>query len=161
MLLLVIFVVVSSSPIAAQSFHSLLQGRNLLLSSTAIANDSNPIKHTDNTVRVDPFDKLTKYRGGYNLTNEHYWSVSHTLAKYITLFLLLVLISACSLQYSVESMDTPLVCFGFFWDWHSVPTLASLDVGRRNTRRRRRAVQLVTSSTVTYGLLSWLPSSLS
>ncbi|KAK6116744.1 hypothetical protein DH2020_049477 [Rehmannia glutinosa] len=30
----------------------------------------------DNTVRVDPLDDLKKYRGGYDITNKHYWSVS-------------------------------------------------------------------------------------
>lgn len=30
----------------------------------------------DNTVRVDPLDNLKKYRGGYNISNKHYWSVS-------------------------------------------------------------------------------------
>lgn len=28
------------------------------------------------TIRVDPLNKLKKYRGGYNVTNDHYWSVS-------------------------------------------------------------------------------------
>lgn len=30
----------------------------------------------DVTIRVDPLNKLKKYRGGYNVTNDHYWSVS-------------------------------------------------------------------------------------
>ncbi|KAH6798531.1 hypothetical protein C2S51_035015 [Perilla frutescens var. frutescens] len=28
----------------------------------------------DNTVRIDPLNNLKKYRGGYNVTNNHYWS---------------------------------------------------------------------------------------
>nr|KYP65995.1 hypothetical protein KK1_012273 [Cajanus cajan] len=28
----------------------------------------------DNTVRVDPFDNLKKYRGGFDITNVHYWT---------------------------------------------------------------------------------------
>lgn len=30
----------------------------------------------DQTVRVDPLNNLKKYRGGYDVTNKHYWSVS-------------------------------------------------------------------------------------
>lgn len=30
----------------------------------------------DDTVRPDPLEKLRKYRGGYDVTNVHYWSVS-------------------------------------------------------------------------------------
>ncbi|KAF5728810.1 hypothetical protein HS088_TW21G00964 [Tripterygium wilfordii] len=33
-----------------------------------------PILHSDNTVRVDPLDGFKKYRGGYDITNKHYWS---------------------------------------------------------------------------------------
>ncbi|KAL0366640.1 UNVERIFIED_CONTAM: hypothetical protein Sradi_3554100 [Sesamum radiatum] len=29
---------------------------------------------SDDTVRVDPLDGLKKYRGGYDITNKHYWS---------------------------------------------------------------------------------------
>ncbi|CAK9184862.1 unnamed protein product [Ilex paraguariensis] len=31
-------------------------------------------KKADNTVRVDPLDDFKKYRGGYDITNKHYWS---------------------------------------------------------------------------------------
>ncbi|KHN25312.1 hypothetical protein glysoja_010229 [Glycine soja] len=41
----------------------------------SVANNvSKPIK-PDNTVRVDPLDHLKKYRGGFDITNKHYWSV--------------------------------------------------------------------------------------
>ncbi|XP_051118377.1 uncharacterized protein LOC127242741 [Andrographis paniculata] len=30
--------------------------------------------HLDDTVRADPLDGLKKYRGGYDVTNKHYWS---------------------------------------------------------------------------------------
>jgi hypothetical protein len=47
-------------------------GRNLLQTD----NVSEPIRQSDDTVRVDPLDSFKKYRGGYNITNKHYWSVS-------------------------------------------------------------------------------------
>jgi hypothetical protein len=39
-------------------------------------NVSQPITQQDHTIRVDPLDNLKKYRGGFNITNKHYWSVS-------------------------------------------------------------------------------------
>ncbi|KAF5464712.1 hypothetical protein F2P56_014766, partial [Juglans regia] len=45
-------------------------GRNLLQTD----NVSEPVKQSDDTVRVDPLDNLKKYRGGYDITNKHYWS---------------------------------------------------------------------------------------
>ncbi|KAG9444664.1 hypothetical protein H6P81_016004 [Aristolochia fimbriata] len=35
---------------------------------------SQPAKPEDDTVRVDPLDSLKKYRGGYDISNKHYWS---------------------------------------------------------------------------------------
>lgn len=35
---------------------------------------------SDATVRVDPLNHLKKYRGGFNVTNDHYWSVSISIA---------------------------------------------------------------------------------
>ncbi|KAK7262610.1 hypothetical protein RJT34_30185 [Clitoria ternatea] len=32
------------------------------------------IRQEDNTIRVDPFDNFRKYKGGFNITNKHYWS---------------------------------------------------------------------------------------
>ncbi|XP_027344055.1 uncharacterized protein LOC113856437 [Abrus precatorius] len=37
-------------------------------------NVSESIRHPDNTIRVDPLDNFRKYRGGFNITNKHYWS---------------------------------------------------------------------------------------
>ena len=34
------------------------------------------LEEEDNTVRVDPLNHFKMYRGGYNITNKHYWSVS-------------------------------------------------------------------------------------
>ncbi|XP_059429380.1 uncharacterized protein LOC132163196 isoform X2 [Corylus avellana] len=52
------------------SSNSFATGRNLLQTN----NVSEPIRQSDGTVRVDPLDNLKKYRGGYNITNKHYWS---------------------------------------------------------------------------------------
>ncbi|KAL2463413.1 hypothetical protein Fot_53069 [Forsythia ovata] len=37
-------------------------------------NASEPIKQSDDTVRIDPLENFKKYRGGYDITNKHYWS---------------------------------------------------------------------------------------
>jgi hypothetical protein len=37
---------------------------------------SEQIIQKDNTIRVDPLDNFKKYRGGFNITNKNYWSVS-------------------------------------------------------------------------------------
>jgi len=39
-------------------------------------NVSDTIRQSDNTIRVDPLDHFRKYRGGFNITNKHYWSVN-------------------------------------------------------------------------------------
>lgn len=41
------------------------------------------IKEEDDTVRVDPLNHFNKYRGGYNITNKHYWSVSFFLFVFL------------------------------------------------------------------------------
>ncbi|XAR71100.1 hypothetical protein NMG60_11028211 [Bertholletia excelsa] len=45
-------------------------GRSLLQA----VNDTESIRQSDDTVRVDPLDHFKKYRGGYDITNKHYWS---------------------------------------------------------------------------------------
>ncbi|KAJ0034727.1 hypothetical protein Pint_25887 [Pistacia integerrima] len=37
-------------------------------------NVSQPMTEKDNTERVDPLNDLKKYKGGFNITNKHYWS---------------------------------------------------------------------------------------
>eukprot|EP00268_Persea_americana_P034537 TRINITY_DN34172_c0_g1_i5.p1 TRINITY_DN34172_c0_g1~~TRINITY_DN34172_c0_g1_i5.p1 ORF type:complete len:545 (+),score=75.39 TRINITY_DN34172_c0_g1_i5:799-2433(+) len=59
------------------SSHSEL-GRNLLEG----GNTSEPEKNLAATVRVDPLDKFQKYRGGYNISNKHYWSSTAFTGKY-------------------------------------------------------------------------------
>ncbi|KAL2328875.1 hypothetical protein Fmac_022302 [Flemingia macrophylla] len=51
----------------------------LILSKTAAhgpitSNVTIPIKQMEHTVRVDPYDNLEKYRGGFDITNVHYWT---------------------------------------------------------------------------------------
>ncbi|KAG8655428.1 hypothetical protein MANES_04G047800v8 [Manihot esculenta] len=36
--------------------------------------ETNNVSQSDDTVRVDPLDNFNKYRGGYDITNKHYWS---------------------------------------------------------------------------------------
>ncbi|XP_022761596.1 uncharacterized protein LOC111307726 [Durio zibethinus] len=45
------------------------------LPDTNSSNESpQPRRQSDDTVRVDPLDNFKKYRGGYDITNKHYWS---------------------------------------------------------------------------------------
>ncbi|XP_073025395.1 uncharacterized protein [Primulina eburnea] len=55
-------------PILSTSFMS---GR--YLSETGVSESSEQI-YDHNTVRADPLDHLEKYRGGYDVSNKHYWS---------------------------------------------------------------------------------------
>ncbi|XP_030536584.1 uncharacterized protein LOC115745269 isoform X2 [Rhodamnia argentea] len=72
-LLMIVIFGVSLKVIAGStlSSHGRAPGRHLL----QVDNASDTIRYSgDNTVRVDPLDNFKKYRGGYNLTNKHYWS---------------------------------------------------------------------------------------
>nr|XP_016495410.1 PREDICTED: uncharacterized protein LOC107814495 isoform X1 [Nicotiana tabacum]XP_016495412.1 PREDICTED: uncharacterized protein LOC107814495 isoform X1 [Nicotiana tabacum] len=39
-----------------------------------IENESGSMQQSDDTVRIDPLDNFKKYRGGYDITEKHYWS---------------------------------------------------------------------------------------
>ncbi|KAL2469436.1 hypothetical protein Adt_37572 [Abeliophyllum distichum] len=54
------------------SFNNFKSGR--YLAETDTDNVSEPIKQSDDTVRIDPLENFKKYRGGYDITNKHYWS---------------------------------------------------------------------------------------
>lgn len=41
---------------------------------TNSSNESQPMRQSDDTVRVDPLKNLKRYRGGFDITNKHYWS---------------------------------------------------------------------------------------
>ncbi|KAL5784091.1 hypothetical protein ACOSQ2_006483 [Xanthoceras sorbifolium] len=74
MLMVAIFAVnfpeISGQTGSSSSSVSDLLGRNLLQTN----NVSQPMRQKDDTVRVDPLDNLNKYRGGFDVTNKHYWS---------------------------------------------------------------------------------------
>ncbi|XVF29439.1 hypothetical protein REPUB_Repub15cG0121100 [Reevesia pubescens] len=44
------------------------------LPDTNSSNESQFMRQSDDTVRVDPLDNFNNYRGGYDITNMHYWS---------------------------------------------------------------------------------------
>ncbi|KAI5652867.1 hypothetical protein M9H77_30054 [Catharanthus roseus] len=54
--------------VAVETFES---GRHLLKKRE---NALETVSQSDDTLRADPFDNLKKYRGGYDITNKHYWS---------------------------------------------------------------------------------------
>ena len=96
-------------------------GRNLLQTDNVLE----PIRQSDDTVRVDPLDHFKKYRGGYNITNKHYWSVNLSLSLSLSLSPLLnsnvtwyleLLFILCSQLYLLEVMDISLGCCGFCVD---------------------------------------------
>lgn len=64
--IIVIIVLIFPAEVAAQA---LSPG-----DSVADNNVSEAIRQPDNTIRVDPLDNFEKYRGGFNVTNKHYWS---------------------------------------------------------------------------------------
>ncbi|XP_021906961.1 uncharacterized protein LOC110821423 isoform X2 [Carica papaya] len=47
-------------------------GRSLLQIDNNVSQVSS--RKSDDTVRLDPLDNFKKYRGGYDITNKHYWS---------------------------------------------------------------------------------------
>ncbi|XP_050227720.1 uncharacterized protein LOC126677219 isoform X2 [Mercurialis annua] len=58
-------------------------GSNFIAAQTDLTNSSEPginlgetsnVSQSDDTVRVDPLDNFNKYRGGYDITNKHYWT---------------------------------------------------------------------------------------
>ncbi|KDP43896.1 hypothetical protein JCGZ_20906 [Jatropha curcas] len=61
-------------------FLVIILGSNVIAGQTVQTDSSEPgtnlteTSQSDDTVRVDPLDSFKKYRGGYDLTNKHYWS---------------------------------------------------------------------------------------
>ncbi|XP_021291171.1 uncharacterized protein LOC110421818 isoform X1 [Herrania umbratica] len=51
-----------------------LDSASASLPDTNSINVSQPMGHSDDTVRVDPLNNFNKYRGGFDITNKHYWS---------------------------------------------------------------------------------------
>ncbi|KAK3012052.1 hypothetical protein RJ639_012407 [Escallonia herrerae] len=98
MFLMLLVLVFSFSQIAAQtsSPDSLESGRNLT--------------EADDTVRVDPLDNLKKYRGGYDITNKHYWS--STIFTGIHGYVIGMLWLLCGLLYAGFHLATTFCCNG-------------------------------------------------
>ncbi|CAL9045078.1 unnamed protein product [Musa banksii] len=59
------------------------------------------------TERVDPLDSFKKYKGGYNITNKHYWSSTVYTGRYGytigTIWLVGGLVSACVLRIATKT----------------------------------------------------------
>ncbi|KAB2622876.1 hypothetical protein D8674_025058 [Pyrus ussuriensis x Pyrus communis] len=103
-------------------------GSNLLQAN----NVSEPLTQSDDTVRVDPLDDLKKYRGGYNITNKHYWS--STIFTGIHGYALGMLWLLCGILYGCFLLATKLCCKNrksgklkkrllchkqcYLWQWH-------------------------------------------
>lgn len=95
-------------------------------------NASEPMRQSDNTVRVDPLDNFNKYRGGFNLTNKHYWS--STVFTGVHGYALGVLWLLCGILYGCFLLATRLCCKNrksgklkkrqlchkqcYLWQWH-------------------------------------------
>ncbi|KAI3470162.1 hypothetical protein Pfo_026825 [Paulownia fortunei] len=67
-------------------------------------NVSEASKHLDDTIRVDPLDNLKKYRGGYDIRNEHYWS--STAFTGIHGYIIAVIWLLCGLGYGAFLLVT-------------------------------------------------------
>ncbi|KAK7312394.1 hypothetical protein VNO77_36213 [Canavalia gladiata] len=83
--------------------------------SSSADNVSEPIRHEDNTIRVDPLDNFKKYRGGFNITNKHYLSSVVFTGVY---------------GYAIGVLW--LLCGGFFWV--TINFCSQSDGGRRTKK---------------------------
>ncbi|KAM7486783.1 hypothetical protein LguiA_002792 [Lonicera macranthoides] len=101
--MVLVLLLLSSSQISCQTVSSsnLESGRNLI-------EVENLVRQSDDTVRVDPLNKLKKYRGGYDITNIHYWS--STVYTGIHGYVLGVLWLLCGLVYGIYHVATTWCC---------------------------------------------------
>ncbi|XP_057771264.1 uncharacterized protein LOC130991190 isoform X2 [Salvia miltiorrhiza] len=60
------------------------------------------------TIRVDPLNKLKKYRGGYNVTNDHYWS--STVFTGIPGYAIALIWLLCGLGYGILLLERTGCC---------------------------------------------------
>ncbi|KAG5530647.1 hypothetical protein RHGRI_025569 [Rhododendron griersonianum] len=79
-------------------------GRSLLQA----VNVSESLSNSDDTVRVDPLDSFKKYRGGFDITNKHYWS--STIYTGIPGYAIGVLWLLCGLVYGGFLLATTFCC---------------------------------------------------
>ncbi|XVF65667.1 hypothetical protein PTKIN_Ptkin09bG0268000 [Pterospermum kingtungense] len=72
------------------------------------SNESQSMRQSNDTVRVDPLDNFNKYKGGFNITNKHYWSsVIFTGVYGYTIGLLWLL---CGILYGVYLLSNAYCC---------------------------------------------------
>ncbi|KAK6930515.1 hypothetical protein RJ641_004609, partial [Dillenia turbinata] len=66
------------------------------------------VNSSDDTVRVDPLNSFKKYRGGYDITNKHYWS--STLFTGIYGYAIGVIWVLCGILFGVYLLANTLCC---------------------------------------------------
>ncbi|GLT91641.1 hypothetical protein SLE2022_095170 [Rubroshorea leprosula] len=71
-------------------------------------NISGQRKESDNTVRVDPLNNFKKYRGGYDITNKHYWSSTVFTGSYG--YIIGILWLMCGLVYGGYLVASTFCC---------------------------------------------------
>ncbi|QCE09102.1 uncharacterized protein LOC114183598 [Vigna unguiculata] len=98
---------VSVIVIVALIFPEVVHSQALSPSDSVADNVSDTITQSDNTIRVDPLDHFEKYRGGFNITNKHYWSSVIFTGVYG--YAIGVLCILCGIVYGIFSVIT-LVC---------------------------------------------------
>ncbi|CAN4100655.1 unnamed protein product [Withania somnifera] len=65
-------------------------------------------KQVDDTVRIDPLDNFNKYRGGFDITNKHYWS--STIFTGIYGYCIAMLWLLCGLGYGEFVLASTCCC---------------------------------------------------
>ncbi|MQL86961.1 hypothetical protein Taro_019493 [Colocasia esculenta] len=88
----------------ARASHFEAGGRTLL----QVQNDAQVPRTLARTKRVDPLDGFKKYRGGYNITNKHYWS--STIFTGIHGYSIALLWLLGGMLYVAILLLTPLCC---------------------------------------------------
>ncbi|XP_019448543.1 PREDICTED: uncharacterized protein LOC109351531 isoform X2 [Lupinus angustifolius] len=85
-----------------------IAAHTVFLRDSAPDNVSEPIRKHNNTIRADPLDNLKKYRGGFNITNKHYWSSVVFTGVYG--YAIGVLWLLCGIVYGVFLVATNFCC---------------------------------------------------
>ncbi|XP_023750021.1 uncharacterized protein LOC111898330 [Lactuca sativa] len=100
---------------------------------TTLPENGTEIRLADDTVRPDPLESLKKYRGGYDITNVHYWSsTAYTgISGYVlgALWLLcgvvfvifLVATTCCKRNSKLKKHKTPPSSHKQYYLWHILP----------------------------------------
>ncbi|XP_038711812.1 uncharacterized protein LOC120006008 [Tripterygium wilfordii] len=95
-----------------------------------------PSLQSDDTGRVDPLDGFKKYRGGYDITNKHYWSSTIFTGVYGytigVLWLFIGVVYGCFVLASKfcskrkEKLKRRSLCFKQFYLWAVLPTFLTV-----------------------------------